>query len=107
MRWPICGLLNQPHSDQAFERVVNVPTRGIGDKSVERIRALARSKETSLWQAAKEGVAEGAFSGRATNAILAFIQLIETMAAEVAGLALHEIAENLHRRERPARLPHA
>jgi DNA helicase-2/ATP-dependent DNA helicase PcrA len=86
-------LLHQPHSDQAFERVVNVPTRGIGDKSVQRIRELARSKETSLWQAAKEGVAEGAFSGRAANAILAFIHLIETMAAEVGDLALHEIAE--------------
>jgi DNA helicase-2/ATP-dependent DNA helicase PcrA len=73
--------------------VVNVPTRGIGDKSVQRIRELARSKETSLWQAAKDGVAEGAFSGRAANAILAFIHLIETMAAEVGDLALHEIAE--------------
>ena len=52
-------LTAQPHSDTAFERVVNTPNRGIGDKTVEGVRALARERQISLWQAAKEGVAEG------------------------------------------------
>jgi DNA helicase-2/ATP-dependent DNA helicase PcrA len=100
-------LMNQPHSDPAFERVVNTPPRGIGDKSLEAIRDHARRAGVSLWQASKEGVAAGSL-GRAGNAVAAFLVLIERMANAVAGLPLHELAEHcidasglmeFHRRE--------
>ena len=45
-------LLSQRHSDAAFERVVNLPPRGIGDKSIQIIRDAARSTNQSLWTAA-------------------------------------------------------
>ena len=105
-------LVSQAHADPAFERIVNVPPRGIGDRSVEAIRHRARAQQVSMWQAAKTGVAEGAFKGRSGAAILEFIQLIERLAAEVAGLRLHELAEcllersgllELHSRERGER----
>ena len=48
-------LMHDRHSDPAFERVVNTPTRGIGDKTVESVRGLARSRQISMWQACKEG----------------------------------------------------
>ena len=86
-------LTSQPHSDPAFERVVNTPTRGIGDKTLEAIRERARGAGISMWQAAKEGVAEGSY-GRSGNAILSFITLIEQMSAAVDGLPLHELAQH-------------
>ena len=49
-------LIEDRHSDPAFERVVNTPPRGIGDKSIESIRQLARSRQLSLWMAAKVGL---------------------------------------------------
>jgi DNA helicase II / ATP-dependent DNA helicase PcrA len=86
-------LTAQPHSDTAFERVVNTPTRGIGDKTLEAIRARARERGISMWQASKEGVADGTF-GRSGNAILAFLTLIEQISAAVEGLPLHELAQH-------------
>ncbi len=86
-------LTAQPHADPAFERVVNTPTRGIGDKALQAIRSRARDTGVSLWQAAKEGIAEGTY-GRAANAIIAFITLIEQLSAAVEGLPLHERAQH-------------
>jgi DNA helicase-2/ATP-dependent DNA helicase PcrA len=86
-------LTSQPHADPAFERVVNTPPRGIGDKSLTSIRNQARATGVSLWQAAKEGVADGTF-GRASNAIVAFIALIEQLSTAVEGLPLHELAQH-------------
>ncbi len=87
-------LVGERHSDIAFERVVNTPARGIGGKTLDAIRSIARSREVSMWQAAKEGIAEGLFSGRAQSAVGAFVKLIDTLAAETANCALHEIAEH-------------
>lgn len=86
-------MTSQPHSDTAFERIVNTPTRGIGDKTIEAIRERARSAGVSLWQAAKEGVADGSY-GRTGHAILGFITLIEQIAQAVEGLPLHELAQH-------------
>ena len=85
-------LTSQRHADVAFERVVNTPPRGIGDKTVEVLRRLARAQGVSLWQAAKEAVAGDALSGRAANAVGAFLQLIDEMADAVRDSALHEAA---------------
>ncbi len=87
-------LTAQPHSDTAFERVVNTPNRGIGDKTVEGVRALARERQISLWQAAKEGVAEGRFNGRAAHAVAGFVDLIEQLSDAVETLSLQELAEH-------------
>ena len=86
-------LLNQPHADVAFERVVNLPPRGIGGKSVDAVRRLARERRISLWQAVKEGVHEGRFDGRMAKALMAFVGLIEAMAADAAQLSLREVAQ--------------
>jgi len=85
-------LTKDPHSDTAFERVVNTPTRGIGEKTVTALRERARERGISLWQAAKEGLADGSL-GRNSTAVAAFVTLIEQLSAAVAGLPLHEIAE--------------
>ncbi|MGH8459118.1 MAG: 3'-5' exonuclease, partial [Nevskiales bacterium] len=73
--------------DAAFERVVNTPTRGIGNTSVEKLRQSARSQGCPLWRVAQQVAAEG---GRGGGAIKAFLDLIEKLAAETQGQLLAE-----------------
>ena len=86
-------LVSQRHADVAFERAVNTPPRGIGGKTMDALRGIARQRGVSLWQAAKEGIAEGALNARAAASVGAFLQLIDDAAAAVAERPLHEIAE--------------
>ena len=87
-------LVSQRHADVAFERVVNTPPRGIGGKTVDAIRAIARANGVSMWQAAKEGLAQGVIKGRAATTVGAFVKLIDDIAAASDGAALYEIAEH-------------
>ena len=84
-------LISHRDSDAAFERVVNTPTRGIGDKSLQEIRLLARTNNTSLWRAASLLIDSPDMSGRAKNAIRGFIQLIDTMDEATAESSLAEL----------------
>ena len=88
-------LMEDRHSDTAFERVVNTPTRGIGDKTLEGIRQLARTNQTSLWQAAKDGIAGGSFTVRVNGAVGGFLMLIDELAEAVAPMRLDELAEHV------------
>ena len=88
-------LMEDRHSDPAFERVVNTPTRGIGDKTLEGIRQLARTNQTSLWQAAKDGLAGGTFTARVNGAVGGFVALIDEMAHAVAPMQLDELADHI------------
>ena len=88
-------LMEDRHSDPAFERVVNTPTRGIGDKTLEGIRQLARANQTSLWQAAKDGLAGGTFTARVNGAVGCFVALIDEMADAVAPMQLNELADHI------------
>ncbi len=88
-------LLVNPDSDAAFERVVNVPTRGIGGKTLEEIRVLARERQLSLWQSATQLLAEQRLSSRAGNALARFIQLIGKLNTETDGFTLPELADHI------------
>jgi len=72
-------LLQNPNNDAALERVINTPNRGIGQKTISVLRMQARETGLPLWQAAGECLKQGVFSGRAGNAIGAFMQMIEGM----------------------------
>ena len=82
-------LISNRDDDSAFERVVNRPTRGIGARTVELMRAHARANNCSMWRAAGS-VASDDLSGRAANATHAFLILIEALAKETAALDLSE-----------------
>jgi ATP-dependent DNA helicase UvrD/PcrA len=75
--------------DGAFERVINLPTRGIGERTVETLREDARAAGISLWQAAIAR-AEAQQGGRTANALRGFRELIDRLARDTEGLALHE-----------------
>ena len=80
--------------DASFERVVNLPSRGIGAGTLDPIRESARSTGSSLWQAATTAVA-AATTGRGTSAILGFLQLIERLAHGAQALPLHEQVDHV------------
>ena len=82
-------LMSNRDDDQSFERVVNVPTRGIGARSVDTVREYARANGLSMWQSAQI-VAAGEGGSRGGKAVQVFLHLIETLAHHTAGLALHE-----------------
>src|SRR3984893_978609 len=82
--------------DTSFERVVNLPTRGIGAKTLDTLRDLARANGTSLWNAACQAV-QGGLPQRAALALRSFMQLIDQSAKEVAGLELHQQVDHVIR----------
>ena len=88
-------LIEDRNSDPAFERVVNTPPRGIGDKTIEGVRQLARTRGVSLWAAAQAGIEEGLFTSRVHGAIGAFLGLINDLAEAVAPLDLDELAQQI------------
>ena len=62
-------MTNQPIDDAAYERVVNTPARGLGDKTLSQIREAAKLSDQSMWQATLMMLKEKRLSGRASNAL--------------------------------------
>lgn len=83
-------LIANRDDDAAFERAVNTPPRGIGERTLDEVRRSARERGQSLWRAG-QAVAQGdALPARARNAIAGFARLIDTIDEEVAGLPLKD-----------------
>ncbi|HZY34684.1 MAG TPA: DNA helicase II [Rhodanobacter sp.] len=69
------------HDDAAFERAVNTPPRGIGDRTLDALRRRARGENISMWEAVLAELSGGSeLAGRAKNAVKAFLGMIDTMA---------------------------
>ena len=81
--------------DPSFERVVNLPTRGIGGKSLDVIREQAKAAGTSLWAAAAHCIAHGSLGPKAEAAVNGFLKLIEQLGSDIAGLELHEQVDHV------------
>ncbi len=86
-------LIDRREADTGFERVVNLPPRGIGLRTVECIRTRAQQQNCSLWQAASALKGEQQPSARAANAVAVFIQLIDQLAKDCSGQPLHKQVE--------------
>ena len=87
-------LVSNRDDDTAMERIINVPTRGIGGKTIEEVRIHARAEGVSMWRAANEVVQLNKLSARAANALQAFIDLVNGIAQETEGTDLHEQTEH-------------
>ena len=76
--------------DTALERIINLPTRGIGGRTLDSLRAMARADGCSLWRACIGAVNDQRLSGRAAAAVLAFLELIDGMQEACSGRVLEE-----------------
>jgi DNA helicase-2/ATP-dependent DNA helicase PcrA len=78
--------------DTSFERVVNMPPRGIGTKTLDLIRDQAREARTSLWRAADDLVNANVLPARAAGALTGFLTLERDLQALKNEAELPELA---------------
>jgi len=89
-------LMNSRHDDAAFERVINLPTRGIGQRTVDKIRDFAKQTNQTLWHSAIQMLQEKQLPAKAANSVTAFLHLIEELVVETAEAPLHEQVEQMY-----------
>ncbi len=83
-------LVSHHLDDVSFERVINQPARGIGDKTVAQIRGYARDADCSMWEASQALVANKGLTARAATAVKKFITMIESMTETISDQTLPE-----------------
>jgi DNA helicase-2/ATP-dependent DNA helicase PcrA len=80
-------LMDNPHNDSAFMRVVNFPTRGIGARSIEQLQMAAEAHRVSLYAAVPY------MAGKAGASLGNFVKLIESARFETQQLPLPEMVK--------------
>ncbi|EGQ8166608.1 DNA helicase II [Vibrio parahaemolyticus] len=88
-------LMANRNDDAAFERVVNTPTRGLGDKTLETIRRAARDRGCTMWEASVAMLDEQVLAGRAAGALGRFIELITALEDDTLDMPLHEQTDHV------------
>jgi DNA helicase-2/ATP-dependent DNA helicase PcrA len=77
-------LLLNLHDNEAFERVVNLPPRGVGPRTLDQLRERARADGSSLWTATRQMLDASALAPRALGAVRGFVELVERLQARTA-----------------------
>ncbi len=90
-------LISSRNSDPSFERIVNLPARGIGEKTVQEIRQRSRDRKQSMWQAGSEMVSGGDLSSRAASALARFFDMITDLEEAIGHLTLPGKTEHVIR----------
>ena len=88
-------LVTNFNDDTALERVINTPTRGIGDKTLARVREYASQQSTSLSEAIKVCLTDNSLNARACNALISFVGLIDKLKDDCSGMELFEVIEHV------------
>ena len=83
------------NDDTAVERIINVPIRGIGGRTLDTIRNAARENGDSLWGSCVRCINESILSSRAATSVLAFLELIDKLESGSSGMELHQKAEHV------------
>ncbi len=87
-------LINNRNDDTAFERVINTPPRGLGDKTLEIIRFAARDRGCTLWDASVGLLNDQVLTGRAASALSRFVELINALEEEGIDMPLHVLTDH-------------
>jgi DNA helicase-2/ATP-dependent DNA helicase PcrA len=83
-------LLSHGEDDASLERVINTPPRGVGERTLELLRAQARERGCSLWQAALE-LRRSGLAARTSKALESFLHLIDGLREATQGLELADL----------------
>ena len=88
-----------PDDDAAFERTINNPPRGIGQKTIDIIRGLAKESNLSLWKTIKlfQDKETKDITTRVKTSLLNYIRIIEDIASDINDLSLDEILIRIYK----------
>jgi DNA helicase-2/ATP-dependent DNA helicase PcrA len=75
----------------ALERIINIPKRGIGEKTIQRLNALARENNLSLLKAIKLALTEDYLTNRISEELIRFINLLEVWRKAASSKAISHI----------------
>jgi DNA helicase-2/ATP-dependent DNA helicase PcrA len=85
-----------PADGMALQRIVNVPARGIGAATVERVTELIYERKVSAWQALELAAADAEILGSGPRKkVAAFVELMTKLRTEGAGLGPAALAEKV------------
>ena len=88
-------LIANRDDDASFERIVNLPVRGIGARTLDILRESAKGAGSSLWRAAGALLSDPQAGGRGATALGGFLALIERLARDLEGLPLYEQVDHV------------
>ncbi|WCT74772.1 UvrD-helicase domain-containing protein [Sphingomonas naphthae] len=88
-------VISQPADDLAFERIVNVPKRGLGDKAVQKIHQLARAEGISLMLAAARILDSDELTGAARKSLGRLVADIAAWRDRLSALPHAELARQM------------
>ena len=84
--------------DAAFERVINIPPRGIGAKTLDLIRDRAQKIESSLWKACQDLIETDGLTPRASQSVKGFMSDFEALEIETKELSLRDLVDHVIQR---------
>ena len=88
-------IIFNPHDNPAFERSVANPTRGVGAKTLAKIRSLANKHNISYVQASSKMIDENVISGRGANGLKKFLEIILGLCGKIDDISLSEIVGSI------------
>ncbi|ALG66601.1 DNA helicase II [Beggiatoa leptomitoformis] len=88
-------LLHHRQNDTAFERIINLPKRGIGDKTLENLRAIARQHQCALWEAVHHAINAQLLTKRAATPLLEFVTFIDKLSEQLLDCSLSEKVQQI------------
>lgn len=88
-------IISQSSDDLALERIINKPTRGLGEKTIQKFRDYAYQHQIPLFNAIREMVDQSLISGKALTSAASLIGLIESWQKGAQDLAPDELAERV------------
>lgn len=85
----------QPDDDMAMERIINKPARGIGAKSLDKIKFEARMSHTSIYQAVKKMLLNGEFTGKLGTGLKLFFENLQIWQQNVPAVSADELLSQI------------
>jgi DNA helicase-2/ATP-dependent DNA helicase PcrA len=84
-------LMSNPSDGLSLKRIINVPSRGIGEKTIEKIETFSREKGLSLYEGLKQAIGGDWLPSSVIAKMKEFIQLIEELRKDAGSLTLSQL----------------
>jgi DNA helicase-2/ATP-dependent DNA helicase PcrA len=84
-------LIDNPSDGLSLKRIINVPSRGIGEKTIEKMEAFSREKGRSLYEGLKQAIGEDWLTPATKEKLKEFIQWIDEFRKDAGSLTLSQL----------------